>query len=256
MRISIAMLSDIDAEIESCEWELLGMDMSGLNTDPRVADKKRVDANQVRWALKAERFWESVVECMRRMFFAEGIEFWSELSATCTSLNLTMRRKTGHVVTMGSMMTYLVDGLLPKMAIRFEFSCLDDVIDIWKDGFRDLRGHNRMVNILPDLSRRDEWRPYGANLNHKITWDGKVTMSQTPSTGGDAEGFCYNSIPLSTPGFIDCMFKGRGDRRMRWISDDPENYRLGPTRHGADKHADVFKVSGVLDPDFSGSQRF
>ena len=232
------------------------MDMSGLNTDPRVANQKWVDANQVGWALKAEDFWEQVVECMRRMFFAEGIEFWSELSTTCTSLNLRMRRATGHVVTMGSMMTYLVDGWLPKMAIRFEFSCLDDVIEIWNNGVTHMRRNNRFVNINPDLSRRDEWHSYSVTPKHKITRDGKVTMSQTPSTGGDAKGFSYDSNPLSTPGFIDCMFNGRGDHRMRWISVDQENYRVGPTRHGVDKNAGVFKVSGVLDPGFSGSRRF
>jgi len=252
---SIAMLSDIDAEIESCEWELLGMDMSGLHTNPSTANKAWVDANQVEWASKAERFWERVVECMRRMFFAEEIEFWSGLSATGTSLKLKMKRETGHVVEMGSMMTYLVDGLLPKMAIRFEFSCLADVISIWRDGFCDLRGRSRLVNIVPDLGRRGEWQPYSANPKHVITWDGKVTMRQRPEDGGGYREFSYTSNPLLTEEFFDCMFKGPGDERRKWISAEPAHYHIGPTRRGADVHAGVFRVSGVLDPDFEQRQR-
>jgi hypothetical protein len=97
-----------------------------------------------------------------------------------------------------------------------------------------------LVNIIPDLSRRVEWQPYR----------GKVVMHRRPENGDGYREFPYDSNLLSTAEFIDCMFKGQGYEKIWWIGNDPANYRMGPTRRGADAHAGVFRVSGILDPDF------
>jgi hypothetical protein len=80
-------------------------------------------------------------------------------------------------------------------------------------------------------------------------------MRQNPADGGGYQEFHYTSNPLSTTEFIDCMFKGPGDERMRWIGEDPANYRTGATRRGADVYAGVFRVSKILDPGFSGGDK-
>jgi len=97
---------------------------------------------------------------MRRMFAEERIEFRSELSLTRTHLKLRMQPRTGgRAVEIGSMMTSLVDGLRPTLRVRFEFSCFDDVVAIWRTGETMVGPGSRKANITPAAAPQ---RPYSA----------------------------------------------------------------------------------------------
>ena len=231
------MFSDIDSEIESCEWEMLGMDVGELKSGKALW----VQHNEVRWAQHAEYFWEQIVECMRRMFFEDGVEFRSGMSSTCVRLSLNMKRETGHVVEIGHMGTYLAGGIQPVMRVDFRFSCLDDVCNIWKNGFLGAPKFTRLVFMMPDTIDRV---PRSAN----VIWCGTVSMRRDTGAGDERTSFSYTSNPLDTHDFIDCMFKGEGDDRMRWIGTTPDGYRRGQTRHGADRNAGIFKTATRLDP--------
>lgn len=213
------------------------------------ADERWTAANKARWALEAEDFWEGVVECMRRMFAAEGFEFWSGLSLTRTRLGLRMRAADGRAVEIGSMITNLVDGLRPRLLVWFDFALLDDVVAIQRTGGTAGLGH-RTVNITPAAAPR---RPYSARARTELVWDGaKASVAWGKSTERGFPPRCCESTERATihenplarsDEFVRFMFRGCDPARMRWLDEAPPGYREGRRRDGED----AFLVSTAID---------
>lgn len=215
------------------------------------ADERWTAANEARWALGAEEFWEGVAECMRRMFAEERIEFRSELSLTRTHLKLRMQPRTGgRAVEIGSMMTSLVDGLRPTLRVRFEFSCFDDVVAIWRTGETMVGPGLRKANITPAAAPQ---RPYSARACTELVWDG-ATQSVTWG-GGRSERTRIHENPLVRRNeFIRSMFQGCDPGRMRWIDEAPPGYQetMDWRRHG---EGGVFRVLAVDERTHSRKKR-
>jgi hypothetical protein len=202
------------------------------------ADERWTAANEARWALEAEDFWEGVAECMRRMFAEERIEFRSELSLTRTRLELRMLSQTGRAVEIGSMITSLVDGLRPRLLIKFNLSLLDDVVTIWRTG-ATVGLDKRNVNIMPATTPQ---RPYSARACTELVWDG---ATQSVTWGGRSERTRIHENPLDRRNeFIRFMFQGCDPGRMRWIDEAPPGYQetMDWRRHG---EGGVFRVLAV-----------
>jgi hypothetical protein len=221
-------------------------------SDPilRAAYKEWVSLQELRWAQRAENFWDEVVESMERMFFNHGIEFWSELSRTRSCLWLVMRLENNNSVRIGSMSTRLVDGLYPVVSVKFDFSCLDDVLNIWNAGISSVRGLMRCVDVVPEIG---EVGPFQSVHTESVplVWKGNVTVTCVKPRGASWHhglNFFYTDNILHTHEMAKCLFQGGGDERMQWIRREPFRFHKRPTRRHMDQRfidvgEKIFKTS-------------
>jgi hypothetical protein len=197
----------------------------------RAAHREWVLAQGRRWAQRAETFWDGVVDGLERMFFDLGIPFWSELSRTHTCLWLVMRLENKNTVRIGSMTTRLVHGLHPVVTIRFEFSCLEDIVAIWKSGISSVRGLMRCVDVVPEVSDLTATLQCGDAA--PLVWDGWVMVTCLKpccEKWEPGKNFRYSDNIMHSREMADCLFRGGGGERMRWIYEDPFRYSRSMTR--------------------------